>query len=103
SFDAETLGVGSAIGIVGSDSAASEAAFSAAITAIDSALQTISSSRADLGAAQNRLTTTISNLQNINENASAALGRLQDTDFAAETAQLTKQQTLQQASTSILS
>ncbi|WP_277424301.1 flagellin, partial [Pseudomonas viridiflava] len=75
SFDAETLGVGSAITIVGSDSAASEAAFSAAITAIDSTLQTISSSRADLGAAQNRLTTTISNLQNINENASAALGR----------------------------
>ncbi|MEE4147497.1 flagellin domain-containing protein [Pseudomonas viridiflava] len=103
SFDAETLGVGSAISIVGSDSAASEAAFSGAITAIDSALQTISSSRADLGAAQNRLTTTISNLQNINENASAALGRLQDTDFAAETAALTKQQTLQQASTSILS
>ena len=51
SFDAETLGVGSAISIVGSDSAASEAAFSAAITAIDSALQTIPSSRADLGAA----------------------------------------------------
>ncbi|KTC18268.1 flagellin domain-containing protein [Pseudomonas viridiflava] len=103
SFDAETLGVGSAITIVGSDSATAETNFSAAITAIDSALQTISSSRADLGAAQNRLTTTISNLQNINENASAALGRLQDTDFAAETAQLTKQQTLQQASTSILS
>ncbi|MEE4102512.1 flagellin domain-containing protein [Pseudomonas viridiflava] len=103
SFDANTLGVGSAISIVGSDSAAAETNFSAAITAIDSALQTISSSRADLGAAQNRLTTTISNLQNINENASAALGRLQDTDFAAETAQLTKQQTLQQASTSILS
>ncbi|MCQ9472183.1 flagellin domain-containing protein [Pseudomonas alliivorans] len=103
SFDAETLGVGSAITIVGSDSATAETNFSAAITAIDSALQTISASRADLGAAQNRLTTTISNLQNINENASAALGRLQDTDFAAETAQLTKQQTLQQASTSILS
>ncbi|WP_277423355.1 flagellin, partial [Pseudomonas viridiflava] len=74
SFDAETLGVGSAITIVGSDSATAETNFSAAITAIDSALQTISSSRADLGAAQNRLTTTISNLQNINENASAALG-----------------------------
>ncbi|MEE5068445.1 flagellin domain-containing protein [Pseudomonas alliivorans] len=103
SFDAETLGVGSAITIVGSSSTQAETNFSAAITAIDSALQTISASRADLGAAQNRLTTTISNLQNINENASAALGRLQDTDFAAETAQLTKQQTLQQASTSILS
>jgi flagellin len=102
SFDADTLGVGSAITIAGSDSAAAEANFSAALDAIDSALSTINSTRADLGAAQNRLTSTISNLQNINENASAALGRVQDTDFAAETAQLTKQQTLQQASTSVL-
>ncbi|APO83625.1 MULTISPECIES: flagellin domain-containing protein [Pseudomonas] len=88
--------------ITGADSAAAEAAFSGAVTAIDSALQTINSSRADLGAAQNRLTSTINNLQNINENAEAARGRVQDTDFAAETAQLTKQQTLQQASTSVL-
>ncbi|AXH55875.1 flagellin FliC [Pseudomonas amygdali pv. lachrymans] len=102
SFDANTLGVGSAVTIAGSDSATAETNFSAAIAAIDSALQTINSTRADLGAAQNRLTSTISNLQNINENASAALGRVQDTDFAAETAQLTKQQTLQQASTSVL-
>ncbi|KPY72821.1 Flagellar filament structural protein FliC [Pseudomonas syringae pv. syringae] len=102
SFDANTLGVGSAITIVGSDSATAETNFSAAIAAIDSALQTINNTRSDLGAAQNRLTSTISNLQNINENASAALGRIQDTDFAAETAQLTKQQTLQQASTSVL-
>jgi len=101
SFDANTLGVGSAITIVGSDSAAAETNFSAAMAAIDSALQTINNTRSDLGAAQNRLTSTISNLQNINENASAALGRIQDTDFA-ETAQLTKQQTLQQASTSVL-
>ncbi|KTB72392.1 flagellin domain-containing protein [Pseudomonas syringae] len=102
SFDANTLGVGSAISIVGSDSAAAESAFSGAMAAIDSALQTINNTRSDLGAAQNRLTSTISNLQNINENASAALGRIQDTDFASETAQLTKQQTLQQASTSVL-
>ena len=74
----------------------------ASIVAIDAALTTINTTRADLGASQNRLTSTIANLQNINENASAALGRVQDTDFAAETAQLTKQQTLQQASTSIL-
>ena len=73
-----------------------------AVDAIDTALQTINDMRADLGATQNRLTSTISNLQNINENASAALGRVQDTDFAAETAQMTKQQTLQQASTAIL-
>ena len=97
-----TLGVGSAITIAGSTSAVSETNFSAAVTAIDKALDTINASRADLGAAQNRLTSTISNLQNINENASAALGRVQDTDFAAETAQLTKQQTLQQASTAVL-
>jgi len=73
-----------------------------AITAIDAALAKINSTRADLGASQSRLTSTISNLQNINENATAALGRIQDTDFASETANLTKQQTLQQASTAVL-
>ncbi|MBB1613379.1 MULTISPECIES: flagellin domain-containing protein [Pseudomonas] len=102
-FDAATLSVDSAtIAITGTDSTTAEASTKAAMDAIDKALQTINSSRADLGAAQNRLTSTISNLQNINENASAALGRVQDTDFAAETAQLTKQQTLQQASTAVL-
>lgn len=102
-FDAVTLSVDSAtLQITGNSSATAQASFSAAITKIDLALQTINSSRADLGAAQNRLTSTISNLQNINENAAAALGRVQDTDFAAETAQLTKQQTLQQASTAVL-
>lgn len=73
-----------------------------AVDSIDTALQTINDMRADLGATQNRLTSTVSNLQNINENVSAALGRVQDTDFAAETAQMTKQQTLQQASTAVL-
>ncbi|HDS1734465.1 MULTISPECIES: flagellin domain-containing protein [Pseudomonas] len=76
--------------------------FQAVVTGIDDALQNINTTRADLGAAQNRLTSTINNLQNINENAEAARGRIQDTDFASETAQLTKQQTLQQASTSVL-
>ncbi|RII78733.1 flagellin domain-containing protein [Pseudomonas monteilii] len=99
---AETLGVDSgAIAISGTD-AEINTNFGAALSAIDNALQTINSTRADLGAAQNRLTSTINNLQNINENAEAARGRVQDTDFAAETAQLTKQQTLQQASTSVL-
>jgi flagellin len=102
-FDAATLSVDSgAVAITGNDSATAEASTAAAIDAIDAALKTINTSRADLGAAQNRLTSTISNLQNINENASAALGRVQDTDFASETAQLTKQQTLQQASTAVL-
>ena len=92
----------SGMSITGADSAAAEATFTAALSAIDDALNAINSTRADLGAVQNRLTSTINNLQNINENAEAARGRVQDTDFAAETAQLTKQQTLQQASTSIL-
>ncbi|OOV95330.1 MULTISPECIES: flagellin domain-containing protein [unclassified Pseudomonas] len=101
-FDAATLSVDSATIAITGTSADIEANFTKAITNIDAALGTINASRADLGAAQNRLTSTISNLQNINENASAALGRVQDTDFAAETAQLTKQQTLQQASTAVL-
>ena len=88
--------------ISGAASSDAQATFSAAMSAIDTALDTINGVRADLGAAQNRLTSTINNLQNINENAEAARGRVQDTDFAAETAQLTKQQTLQQASTAVL-
>ncbi|GID07538.1 flagellin domain-containing protein [Pseudomonas sp. 008] len=100
---ATTLAVDKAtIAITGNDTVTAEASTKASIIAIDAALTTINAARADLGASQNRLTSTISNLQNINENASAALGRVQDTDFAAETAQLTKQQTLQQASTAIL-
>lgn len=104
----KTTGTGAALTglagktIAGADTTAAQNNFSAAVSAIDDALNAINSSRADLGASQNRLTSTINNLNNINENAEAARGRVQDTDFAAETAQLTKQQTLQQASTSVL-
>jgi len=73
-----------------------------AVYIIDSALESIDSQRADLGAAQNRFESTIANLQNVAENASAARGRIQDTDYAAETANLTKNQILQQAGTAIL-
>ncbi|BBT15909.1 flagellin [Pseudomonas sp. SLBN-26] len=73
-----------------------------AIAVIDSALAAIDSQRADLGAVQNRFDNTISNLQNISENASAARSRIKDTDFAAETATLSKNQVLQQAGTAIL-
>ncbi|MFP6848803.1 MAG: flagellin [Pseudomonas sp.] len=73
-----------------------------AVLVIDQAIQTIDSQRADLGAVQNRFENTIGNLQNIAENVSAARGRIQDTDFAAETANLTKNQILQQAGTAIL-
>ncbi|MGE6661554.1 flagellin [Pseudomonas sp. NPDC077408] len=73
-----------------------------ALSVIDSALSLIDSSRAELGAVQNRFDNTISNLQSISENVSAARGRIQDTDFAAETANLSKNQILQQAGTAIL-
>ncbi len=73
-----------------------------AIIAIDQAIQKIDAQRADLGAVQNRFENTISNLQNIAENVSAARGRIQDTDFAAETAALSKNQIMQQAGTAIL-
>lgn len=55
-----------------------------------------------MGAVQNRLSSTISNLENVVENASASRSRIRDTDFALETAQMTKNQILQQAGTSIL-
>lgn len=73
-----------------------------AISIIDKAIGNIDGQRAGLGAVQNRFESTISNLQSISENVSAANSRIKDTDFAAETANLTKNQILQQAGTSIL-
>ncbi|PKH88722.1 flagellin [Colwellia sp. Bg11-28] len=73
-----------------------------ALAIIDGALSKIDSNRADLGALQNRFSHTINNLANISENVSASRSRIQDTDFATETAQMTKNQILQQAGTSIL-
>ncbi|BFN28622.1 A-type flagellin [Pseudomonas sp. SCT] len=74
----------------------------AAVLVIDDAIKMIDSQRADLGAVQNRFDNTIANLQSISENVSAARGRIEDTDFAAETANLSKNQILQQAGTAIL-
>ncbi|MNE59615.1 A-type flagellin [compost metagenome] len=73
-----------------------------AIAVIDGALAQIDEVRSGLGAAQNRFDNTISNLQSVQENVSAARGRIQDTDYAAETANLSKNQILQQAGTAIL-
>lgn len=73
-----------------------------AVLAIDQAIQKVDAQRADLGAVQNRFESTIGNLQNVSENVTAARGRIQDTDFASETAILSKQQILQQAGTAIL-
>ncbi|SFV02852.1 flagellin N-terminal helical domain-containing protein [Pseudoduganella namucuonensis] len=73
-----------------------------ALLTIDAALNSINSNRASLGAIQNRFASTISNLQTTTENLSASRSRIQDTDFAAETALLTRGQILQQAGTAIL-
>lgn len=73
-----------------------------ALAAIDGAIAQIDGQRADIGAFQNRMESTISNLSSISENVSAARSRVRDADFAAETAKLTQAQIIQQASTTIL-
>ncbi len=73
-----------------------------AITSIDSALESINETRSELGAVNNRLDFTVSNLANVSENASAARSRIVDADFAAETAALSRAQVLQQASQAML-
>lgn len=74
-----------------------------ALNILDQALASVTDSRASLGAIQNRLESTVSNLASISENVSAARSRVQDADFAAETAELTRSQILQQAGISVLS
>jgi flagellin len=73
-----------------------------AITQMDAALQAVNTGRAVLGALQNRFSSVVSNLQTASENLSASRSRIQDTDFAAETANLTRAQILQQAGTAML-
>ena len=73
-----------------------------ALTSIDAALQSINSSRAALGAIQNRFSSTIDNLMTTGENLSAARSRIMDADFAQETANLSRAQILQQAGTAMV-
>ncbi|GAC15188.1 flagellin N-terminal helical domain-containing protein [Aliiglaciecola lipolytica] len=80
-----------------------EAQASSALTRIIEAISIVDAKRADLGAIQNRFQSTIRNLSNISENVSAARSRIRDTDFATETASLTRSQILQQANLTVLS
>jgi flagellin len=75
---------------------------SAALSQISEAISIIDAKRADLGAVQNRFQSTIRNLSSISENVSAARSRIRDTDFAVETAELTRWQIIQQASITVL-
>ena len=75
---------------------------SRALTQVSQAISIVDAKRADLGAIQNRFQSTIRNLSNISENVSAARSRIRDTDFAVETAELTRWQIIQQASVTVL-
>ncbi|KAA9001576.1 flagellin [Stenotrophomonas cyclobalanopsidis] len=120
-FSAMTATAGTSAGITGFDSAAATASTTAsagklltdvdistvkgaqqALEVVDKALSSINSTRADLGAIQNRFTSVVANLQTSSENLSASRSRIKDTDFAKETAELTRTQILQQAGTAML-
>ncbi|AEE22208.1 flagellin N-terminal helical domain-containing protein [Paraglaciecola chathamensis] len=98
-----TNGFGAAGLFDGEDiSVATVADASRAMVAVLEAISIIDAKRADLGAIQNRFQSTIRNLSNISENVSAARSRIRDTDFAVETAELTRWQIIQQASITVL-
>ena len=93
----------SATGIALHDDAVSTAAKAqTAITALDTAIATVSTERGKLGAVSNRLTSTMNNLDQVSINLSASKGRIADADFAAETGNLAKNQILQQAATAMV-
>nr|WP_315399774.1 flagellin [uncultured Duganella sp.] len=96
------LSVGSELESVDKIDVSTVAGSNKALLTIDSALNQINKNRADLGAIQNRFASTIANLNTTTENLSASRSRIQDTDFAQETASLTRGQILQQAGTAML-
>lgn len=98
---AGTTNVNSAVNL-NTLSLASQSQANAAIGTLDDAIRQVSSQQAELGAVLSRFESTASSLGAISENLAAARSRIQDADFAAETAAFTKNQILQQASTSIL-
>jgi flagellin len=95
-YGAQGLGIGA------SDVSTVEGA-SAALAELTTAISSVGAVRADLGALQNRFQSTIRNLTNISENVAGARSRIKDTDFASETAELTRNQIIQQASLTVLS
>ena len=103
--DATTLDVFVANSTVATDNDVnllSQTSAGSAITAVDAAIATVSSERANLGAVSNRMASTMANLDQIRVNLTASKGRIADADFAAETANLAKGQILQQAATAML-
>ena len=103
SINITTIGgaaIATAVTALGVDTSANAAA---AITGLNTNLSTLSTARSGVGAVQNRLEYAVSNLQNLSENTSAARSGIQDANFAQESANLAKNQVLQQAGMSMLS
>ncbi|KUJ75478.1 flagellin [Thiomicrospira sp. XS5] len=90
----------SALGVLGTIQ--TQASALGVMSQVDKALVSVAKTRAGYGAMQNRMEYTISNLQNVNENISAARSRIEDTDYATESAELARTQVLQQAGQSML-
>ncbi len=103
-FSAQTVAATtvSSVSSIGSMNLSTAAGAVSALDAIDGALATVNSARASLGAYQNRFESVVSNLQTKSESLTASRSRIQDTDFAKETASLTRGQILQQAGTAML-
>lgn len=102
-----TSSLGTSIGTVFANATAIDISSTATkaqdvLAGIDNIMQVVDSKRAELGAVQNRLESTVRNQSNISENVSAARSRIRDADFATETANMTKQNILQQAASSVL-
>jgi len=94
--------VESSLSSVASISVLTAAGATSAISVVDAALAAVDTARGALGAVQNRFTSVVSNLESSSENASASRSRIQDADFAAETAAMSKNNILQQAGTAML-
>ena len=101
-FNADTTELTSNLYTVGTVSLSTKSGAMAAMSIIDAAMQMISGIRSDMGAADNRLKSTVDNLSNIAVNTQASLSSIEDADFAEETAKLTKAQILSQAATAML-
>jgi len=117
-YTAGSVAVGESVGLTGVAASATAAAGTSAFVSaldvttfagsqqaleiVDAALTAVNGARADLGAIQNRFTSVVANLQTSSENLSASRSRIRDTDFAKETAELTRTQILQQAGTAML-
>lgn len=102
SFDSSKADANSAALGVNLTSVADKASAQNALSAVDNAIMSVSAMRADFGALQNRLQTTVSNIQNSIENMSAANSRIRDVDVAEETSEMTRNNILLQAGTSVL-